>query len=215
MRKEPLSPPLVIATHNLHKLGEIREILGDCLPEIDPSKILCAAHFDLPEPVEDGVDFTQNALIKARAISQTLGVPALADDSGICVDILGGAPGIFSARWAGGHGDDGANLALLLAQLSSVPERNRGANFSCCAALVLPDGHEFTELGTVEGTLRYAPTGAEGFGYDPIFQPIGYTKTLAEISAAEKNQISHRARAFEKIAPILGREVFGIEAKTV
>lgn len=203
-------PALLIATHNRHKLVEIRKILQIYLPEINIDVILCAADFNLPEPVEDGKNFTENALIKARAIAQKMNVPALADDSGICVDILGGAPGIFSARWAGVHGDDSANLDLLLAQLADVPEKNRTANFSCCAALVLPDGKEFTEIGKVEGHIRFARAGNDGFGYDPIFQPKGWEKTLAECTVEEKNQISHRAKAFEKIAPILAREVSGI-----
>ena len=205
-------PALVIATHNRHKLAEIRQILGACLPQADVSQIQCAVDYDVPEPREDGVDFAENALIKARALSEALGVPALADDSGICVDILGGAPGIFSARWAGRHGDDIANLDLLLAQLADVPPENRGANFTCCAALVVPGRGEFTEFGQIEGTLRYARSGDGGFGYDPIFQPTGMELTLAEISAAEKNQISHRSRAFAKIAPLIGREIFGLKS---
>ncbi|MDR6938560.1 XTP/dITP diphosphohydrolase [Arcanobacterium hippocoleae] len=198
---------LVIATYNRHKLGEIQRILHAHLPSIDITQISCAADYDLPQPREDGISFMQNALLKARAITRALGIPALADDSGICVDVLGGAPGIFSARWAGAHGDDAANLDLLLAQLADVPQQYRQANFTCCAALVFPDGREFTELGTIEGTLRYERAGKDGFGYDPIFQPLGMQQTLAEISAEAKNQISHRAAAFAKIAPIIGREL--------
>lgn len=210
MGKLNTEPELIIATYNQHKLKEIREILGKFLPNLDPLKIQSAAEFRVSEPVEDGVNFAENALIKARAIAFQVGIPALADDSGICVDILGGAPGIFSARWAGKHGDDTANLDLLLAQLADVPAKNRGASFVCCAALVLPNGKEFTADGKVAGTLRGARAGTDGFGYDPIFQPIGMNQTLAEVSAVKKNQISHRARAFEKIALIVGKEVCGV-----
>ncbi|WP_034231907.1 RdgB/HAM1 family non-canonical purine NTP pyrophosphatase [Arcanobacterium sp. S3PF19] len=198
-----MNPGLVIATHNRHKLDEIRDILAARIPNFDSSALRCAADFRVPEPVEDGADFAQNALIKARALSDALGVPALADDSGLCVDILGGAPGIFSARWCGVHGDDAANLALLLAQLADVKPPLRGAHFMCTAVLAFPGRESVSCVGKLFGTLRSAPAGTGGFGYDPIFQPEGCRHTLAELSAEEKNRISHRAQAFRRMARIL------------
>ena len=192
---------IVFATRNEHKLAEVREILCSLIPGLLPENIGSAAALDLPEPVEDGVTFAENAVIKARQIVQATGLPAFADDSGMCVDVMGGAPGIFSARWAGAHGDDAANLALLLAQLSDMPRANRAAHFQCAAALVLPDGNVYVEEGAVHGYLRCEEAGCGGFGYDPIFEPDGYEQTLAEMSAQEKNAISHRRRAFEALAP--------------
>jgi len=149
------------------------------------------------------VTFAENALIKARALAAFTGLPAVADDSGLAVDVLGGSPGIFSARWAGRHGDDAANLELLVAQVADVPERHRGARFVCAAALVTPDGHEVVETGTLEGTLAFAPRGERGFGYDPILVPTGDTRTCAELTADEKNAISHRGQAFRALAPAI------------
>lgn len=203
MSSDVVRPRLVLATRNSHKLQELREILAPLMPGVDLNSIVSAAEFDLPEPVEDAVTFAGNALIKARQIAQETGIPAVADDSGLCVDVLGGAPGIFSARWSGKHGDDRANLELLLAQLADVGEANRGAHFACAAALVLPDGREWTLEGRMDGTLRFEPVGENGFGYDPIFQPEGYDVTSAQLSAEEKNAISHRGKAFEAIAPVI------------
>ncbi|MDY5585582.1 MAG: non-canonical purine NTP pyrophosphatase [Arcanobacterium sp.] len=200
-------PKLVIATNNAHKVIEICAILEREIPGFPISEVTSARDYDLPEPVEDAPDFAGNALIKARVIAETLGVPALADDSGICVDILGGAPGIFSARWAGKHGDDQANLDLLLAQLSDVPQQYRGARFTAVTALVIPGVGEWTETAFVPGTLRFARAGEGGFGYDPIFQPDGYEQTMAELDLAEKNRISHRARALTAIAPIIAANI--------
>ena len=129
-------------------------------------------------------------------------------DSGLCVDVLGGAPGIFSARWAGRHGDDKANLDLLLAQLSDIAEEHRGAHFACAAALALPDGRERVVEGRLRGVLRHAPAGTNGFGYDPILQPDGETRTCAELSPEEKNAISHRGKAFRALVPVV-RELLG------
>lgn len=196
-------PRLVLATHNEHKVTELRAILLDQsvgLP-LTAEQIVGAASFGVPEPVEDGVTFAQNALIKARALAQATGLVAIADDSGLAVDVLGGAPGIFSARWAGMHGDDTANLNLLLAQLSDIAPEHRAARFMCAAALVTPDGHEHVELGALEGTLLLEPRGAGGFGYDPILQPLGEGRSCAELSADEKNAISHRGNAFRLLAP--------------
>jgi XTP/dITP diphosphohydrolase len=200
---------LVLATHNAHKLGELRAILGGRVPGLDPADIVGAGDVGAPQPREDGVTFAENALIKARALAAHTGLPAVADDSGLCVDVLGGAPGIFSARWAGGHGDDAANLRLLLDQLSDVAPEHRAAHFACAAALVTPDGFEHVEIGEFHGTLTYEPRGTGGFGYDPILVPDGDTRTSAELSPAEKNAISHRGKAFRALAPTIVRVLAG------
>jgi XTP/dITP diphosphohydrolase len=154
------------------------------------------------------VTFAENALLKAHALAQATGLPAVADDSGLCVDVLNGAPGIFSARWSGQHGDDQANLNLLLAQLSDIADEHRGAHFACAAALALPDGTERVVEGQLRGVLRHTPTGTNGFGYDPILQPEGETRTCAELTAEEKNAISHRGKAFRALVPVV-RELLG------
>lgn len=194
------SPRLVLATHNAHKVAELRAILAD-VPGLAADQIVGAGAVGAPEPVEDGVTFAENALIKARALVAHTGITAVADDSGLAVDVLGGAPGIFSARWAGRHGDDQANLDLLLAQLADVPEEHRSAAFVCAAALVTAEGHEQVETGTLAGTLLTAPRGTGGFGYDPILRPDGQTRSCAELPPAEKNAISHRGQAFRALAP--------------
>lgn len=198
---------LVLATRNEHKVGELRGILLPLLPDLD---LVGANAFDLPEPVEDEVTFAGNALIKARQIARETGLIALADDSGICVDAMGGAPGVFSARWSGTHGDDDANLELLLHQMSDVPDRYRGAEFRCAAALVTPEGQEIVEEGVMKGSLMRERHGVNGFGYDPIFRPDGLAVSSAEITPAEKDAISHRGKAFRALAPhivrALGRE---------
>lgn len=198
---------LVLATRNEHKVGELRGILLPLLPDLD---LVGANAFDLPEPVEDEVTFAGNALIKARQIARETGLIALADDSGICVDAMGGAPGVFSARWSGRHGDDDANLELLLHQMSDVPDRYRGAEFRCAAALVTPEGQEIVEEGVMRGSLMRERHGVNGFGYDPIFRPDGLAVSSAEITPAEKDAISHRGKAFRALAPhivrALGRE---------
>jgi len=200
---------LVLATHNAHKLGELREILDGRVPGLDPADIVGAGDVGAPQPREDGVTFAENALIKARALAAHTGLPAVADDSGLCVDVLGGAPGIFSARWAGGHGDDAANLRLLLDQLSDVAPEHRAAHFACAAAFVTPDGFEQVEFGEFHGTLTYEPRGSDGFGYDPILVPDGDTRTSAELTPAEKNAISHRGKAFRALAPTIARVLGG------
>jgi XTP/dITP diphosphohydrolase len=188
---------IVLATHNAHKVEELRRILGSRLDGLE------LVGYDGPEPVEDGDTFEANALIKARAAAEFTGLPAIADDSGISVDALGGAPGIHSARYAGTR-DDGDNLRLLLTTLGG--ERNRAAQFVCAAALVIPaaDGRvavEHVELGVWSGTVAVEPAGAGGFGYDPAFIPDGHTMTAAELSADEKDAISHRALAFGQLLP--------------
>ena len=196
---------LVLASHNAHKLGELRAILvpadGSGVAGLDPASVVSATDFGVAEPVEDGLTFAANALIKARALAKATGLPAVADDSGLAVDVLGGAPGIFSARWAGKHGDDAANLDLLLAQLSDIAPEHRGAQFVCAAALVTPDGVEHVEEGYLRGTLLTAQRGTGGFGYDPILLPAGSERTTAELTPDEKNAISHRGRAFRALAP--------------
>ncbi|GAA1711667.1 RdgB/HAM1 family non-canonical purine NTP pyrophosphatase [Isoptericola hypogeus] len=210
----PAGARLVLATHNRKKLVELRAILRaqpglDALPD---DAVVTAADLGVPEPVEDGVSFVENALIKARALAAATGLPAVADDSGLSVDVLGGAPGIFSARWAGRHGDDVANLELLLTQLGDVRDEHRGAAFVCAAALVTPDGREEVCLGEMPGTLARAPRGEHGFGYDPIHVPAEQapapdgsagTRTSAELSPDEKNAISHRGKAFRTLAPAI------------
>jgi XTP/dITP diphosphohydrolase len=197
---------LVLATRNAHKVGELRAILGAAGLEVD--LVGADAFPEVPDVPETGVTFAENALLKAHALARATGLPAVADDSGLCVDVLGGAPGIFSARWAGRHGDDRANLELLLAQLSDIAEPHRGAHFACAAALALPNGEERVVEGRLRGTLRFEPAGSSGFGYDPILQPDGYVVTCAELTPDQKNAISHRGEAFRALAPVL-RELLG------
>ena len=188
---------VVLATHNAHKVREFQTILALGVSELE------IVSYDGPEPVEDGATFAENALIKARAAAAHTGLPALADDSGICVDVMGGAPGIFSARWVGRHGDDGANLRLLLDQLADVPDENRGAHFSCTIALVSSTG-EATVEGLWPGSLAREARGANGFGYDPIFLPEGEGgASAAELTPERKSAVSHRARAFAAVTPLL------------
>ncbi|HZU56809.1 MAG TPA: XTP/dITP diphosphatase [Actinocrinis sp.] len=191
-------PRVVLATRNRHKIDELHAILAATGIEVE---LLGVADFpDLPDVRETGVTFAENALLKAVDVAGRTGLPAIADDSGLCVDVLGGAPGIFSARWAGRHGDDKANLDLLLAQLADVADTHRQAHFACAAALALPGGGQVVREGRIDGTLLHAPRGTNGFGYDPIFLPDGYDRTTAEMPAEEKNAISHRTRAFQALA---------------
>lgn len=192
---------IVLATHNAHKVEEFAAIVAATRPDLE------VVGYDGPEPVEDGVTFAQNALIKARAAAAHTGLAALADDSGICVDVLGGSPAVFSAYWAGHRKDGRANLELLLDQLSDVPDPHRGAQFVSTIALVVPGGDEHVVEGVWPGRLALAASGDGGFGYDPIFIPEGQDlaaeRTVGEWSAAEKNAASHRARAFVALAPLL------------
>lgn len=167
----PAAARIVLATHNAKKVGELRAILAAAGLELPDGGLVTSGEVGAPEPVEDGVTFAENALIKARAVCAATGLPAVADDSGLAVDVLGGAPGIFSARWAGKHGDDVANLELLLGQLGDVRPEHRQAGFVCAAALVTPDGREEVRLGEMRGVLATAPRGDNGFGYDPILVP--------------------------------------------
>ena len=192
---------VVLATHNAHKVEEFQAIVAAVRPDLE------VVGYDGPEPVEDGVTFAANALIKARAAAAHTGLPALADDSGVAVDVLGGSPGVFSAYWAGHKKDSAANLDLLLDQLSDVADPHRTAQFVSVIALVHPDGREDTVEGRWPGRLATAPGGTGGFGYDPIFIPEGQTpgeeRTVGQWSAEEKNAESHRARAFRHLVPLL------------
>jgi XTP/dITP diphosphohydrolase len=180
---------LVLATHNAHKVEELRRILG---PQLGDSELI---GYEGPEPIEDGDTFAANALIKARAAFDYTGLPSIADDSGISVAALGGAPGIHSARYAGTR-DDGDNLRLLLTRMTEIDDRT--ASFTCAAAFVA-DGVEHVEVGVWPGTLLREPAGSGGFGYDPVFWPDGQLVSAAELAAEEKNAISHRAIAFAKL----------------
>jgi len=195
--------PLLLATRNVKKLAELQRILDG---ELGLGEIALLGLDDVPpydEVPETGLTFVDNALLKAREGMKHTGLPTVADDSGIAVDALNGMPGVFSARWSGRHGDDQANLDLVLAQLSDVDDDNRGARFVCAAALVLADGTEFTVLGELTGHLARAPRGTGGFGYDPIFVPDGDTRTTAEFDPDEKDAISHRGKAFRDLAAIV------------
>jgi len=191
--------PLVLATRNPAKLRELARILGEQVPLAGLD-----AFGGAPDVPETGATFEANALLKARAIAQYTGLPAVADDSGLCVDALNGMPGVLSARWAGGHGDDKANLDLVLAQIADVPDPRRGARFVCAAALV--DGaREVVVTGTVAGRLIRERRGSGGFGYDPIFLPDGFEETTAEMTPEAKDAISHRGRAFRALAEFITR----------
>jgi XTP/dITP diphosphohydrolase len=188
---------LVLATRNPGKLVELRRIL-------DGVDVVGLDDFpDAPDVPETELTFEGNALLKARAIAAHTGLPAVADDSGLCVDVLGGMPGVFSARWSGRHGDDEANLDLLLGQLSDVRPEHRSARFVCVAAVVWPSGKENAVEGRLEGRLIGERRGTGGFGYDPIFVPEGETRTTAEMSPADKDAISHRGKAFRELARLL------------
>jgi len=192
---------LVLATANPHKLVELTRILQAGRVEV---KLASLADFPgAPDVPENGATFAENALLKARAVAEFTGLPAVADDSGLSVDALNGMPGVLSARWSGRHGDDEANLRLVLAQLADVPEGRRGAQFVCAAALVLPDGRERVSEGVVRGALIREPRGQNGFGYDPIFVPESATITTAEMDSAAKDRISHRGKALRGLAPVI------------
>ena len=192
---------VVLATKNAHKLIEMRRILDEA--GLDIELIGTDVYPDLTDVAETGSTFAANALLKARSVCAETGLPAIADDSGLGVDALNGMPGIFSARWSGSHGDDLANLNLLLGQIADVPDARRGAAFHCAAAVVLPDGTERVVEGSIDGHLIREPRGSNGFGYDPIFVPVGESRTTGEMSAEEKDAISHRGRAMRALVPVL------------
>jgi XTP/dITP diphosphohydrolase len=188
---------LLLASRNPKKITELRRIMANMdvagLGDVEP----------FPDTVESGRTFEENALLKARDGARFSGMACVADDSGLAVDVLGGMPGVFSARWAGRHGDDHANLELLLGQLADVPDEYRAGGFVCAAALVLPSGEEHVVRGEIRGRIIRAPRGSGGFGYDPIFVPEGYEVTTAELSPAEKDAISHRGQAFRALAKVI------------
>jgi XTP/dITP diphosphohydrolase len=196
---------LVLATANQSKLAELARILAD--EHADVALATLAEFPGAPDVAETGATFAENALLKARAIAEFTGLPAVADDSGLCVDALNGMPGVLSARWSGRHGDDTANLNLVLAQVADVPEERRGARFTCAAALVVPGDTGHVTDGVVTGRLVREPRGSNGFGYDPIFVPDGYDVTTAEMDPADKDKISHRGRALRALAPEIRRSV--------
>lgn len=211
---------IVVATHNEGKLVEIRNILTEQLSAAAQGiELVSAGSLDLADPAETGVTFEENALLKARFVAAATGLPAIADDSGLIVDVMGNAPGILSARWSGTHGDDAANNRLLLAQIEDIPDDDRTARFRCAAALVVPvasdgDGlgefHETVALGEMPGTIVRHPHGMNGFGYDPIFMPdeqpqsaqdSGELLTSAQMTPEQKNAISHRGKALRALVP--------------
>ena len=188
---------LVLATHNQHKVVEVGAILGTKVPNLE------IVGYDGPEPKEDGTSFLENALIKARAAFEHTGLPSIADDSGIAVEILGGAPGIFSARWAGGR-DNVENRQLLLSQLGDVRDEDRAASFVCTIAMVTADG-EVSFTGIWPGRVSRQEQGEHGFGYDPVFIPQGFEITAAELEPEVKNALSHRSLALSQLASYLNQ----------
>jgi XTP/dITP diphosphohydrolase len=198
-------PRLVLATANPGKLVELHRILVADSVAVD---LVGLGEFPgAPDVRETGATFAANALLKARAIAEFTGLPAVADDSGLCIDALNGMPGVLSARWAGRHGDDQANLRLVLGQLADVPDERRGAHFACTAALVLPSGAERLAEGAMHGRIIREPRGENGFGYDPIFVPDGAELTTAQLSPVAKDQISHRGKALRALAPAIAELV--------
>jgi XTP/dITP diphosphohydrolase len=190
---------VLLATRNPGKLAELRRMLAD-----GPVEVVGLADVpEFPEAPETGATFAENALAKARDAANATGLPSVADDSGLAVEALNGMPGVLSARWSGRHGDDVANLELLLGQVADVPDERRGAAFVCAAALVVPDGPETVVHGEWPGRIVRAPRGTNGFGYDPIFVPDGEERTSAELSAQEKDAVSHRGRAMRALLPHL------------
>jgi XTP/dITP diphosphohydrolase len=189
----------VLATRNAHKATELKRILEEL--DLDCELLTVADFPGAPEVEETETTFEGNALLKARALAKFTGLAAIADDSGICVDALDGSPGVLSARWSGATENvDQANLDLVLQQIKDVQSEGRGAKFVCAAVAVFPDGKELVATGEMFGSLLNAPTGENGFGYDPIFVPTGFTKTTAQMTASEKDAISHRGKALNQLA---------------
>jgi len=186
---------LLVATNNRGKREEIQALLADL-----PIEIVGGDHVAWPPAVETGETYAENALLKARAAVSATGLAALADDSGLEVDVLGGEPGVRSARFAGPAADDAANNELLLARLAGVPAAARTARFVCTMALVLPDGRAIVTRGSVEGVILAAARGSGGFGYDPLFYYAPFAATFGEAAAAAKNEVSHRSRALRAMA---------------
>ena len=203
---------IVLATRNEHKVHELRQILAAVCRDLDLEIVSAAAFPDVPDVAETEVTFAGNARVKAVTLAAATGLPALADDSGLAVDVLGGCPGVFSARWSGSQAGadasreerDRANLALLLEQVADVPDAHRGAAFVCAAVLAVPGAEPVVREGRVTGRLGRMPRGANGFGYDPVFVPdTDPARTLAEFTDAEKNEISHRGTAFRAMESVV------------
>jgi XTP/dITP diphosphohydrolase len=192
---------VVLATGNRGKLAELRRLLAAHAPQVEVLGLDDVAPYE-PGP-ETGATFADNARAKAVEAVRHTGLPAVADDSGLVVDALNGMPGVLSARWAGRHGDDRANLELVLGQLADVPDERRGAAFVCAAAWALPDGRSDVLHGQVRGRLLRAPRGEGGFGYDPLFVPDGLDRTTAELAPEDKDRISHRGQALRLLVPRL------------
>ena len=204
-----VSSRVVLATRNEAKLAELRRIMATAAPEVQVLGLSDAPGY--PEPAETERTFAGNALLKARACLAATGLPALADDSGLEVDVLNGMPGVRSARWAGPQADDTENNLLLLRQLADVPAERRTARFVCAMAAVLPNGTEHVRLGVMSGRLVETPVGENGFGYDPLFVADGQTRTNAELDPVAKDAISHRGQAVRAIVPVLVAELRRLE----
>ena len=192
---------LLLATRNGGKLAELQRLLAAAVPGVEVVGL--GNVDDYPEAPETGATFSENALLKAREAVRYTGLPSVADDSGLAVDALNGMPGILSARWAGRHGEDEANTALLLGQLADVPDERRGAAFVCAAAFVARDGTEVVLEREWRGRVTREKRGTNGFGYDPVFVPDGLDVTSAELTPEEKDARSHRGQAFEALVPLI------------
>ncbi|MFP5416793.1 MAG: RdgB/HAM1 family non-canonical purine NTP pyrophosphatase [Actinomycetes bacterium] len=198
---------VVLATHNAKKLTELRRIVAASGLDV---AVFGLDHFpSYPEPAETEATFEGNALIKARAAASATGLPALADDSGLEVDVLNRMPGVRTARWAGAKASDEANRRLLLAQIDDVPDAHRAARFVCAMALALPDGREHVLRETLEGRIAHEERGSNGFGYDPIFVAQGQSVTNAQLTPAEKDAISHRGKAVRSMVDHIRRLAMG------
>jgi XTP/dITP diphosphohydrolase len=202
-----VSARLLLATGNKKKLVELQRILDNALGMSQIELVGLGDFPGYPDVPETGLTFGENALIKAREGAKRTGLPTVADDSGLAVNALNGMPGVFSARWSGGHGDDAANLDLVLAQIGDVDDEHRGAAFVCAAALVLPNGREHLVEGRQTGRLLRSRRGEGGFGYDPIFVGDGQDRTNAELSPVEKDAISHRGKAFRELSKVISKEL--------
>ena len=200
---------VVLATRNAQKLAELQRMVAAEAPEVEVLGVADVA--DYPEPAETERTFEGNALLKARACVAATGLPALADDSGLAVDVLNQMPGVRSARWAGPGASDQENNALLLRQLADVPAAERTARFVCAMALVLPDGIEHVRIGEMRGRIGVSPAGHNGFGYDPLFVADGYAMTNGELEPSAKDAISHRGRAVRAMLPVLLTELRRVE----
>jgi XTP/dITP diphosphohydrolase len=196
-----MSDRLLLATRNPGKLAELQRLLESAVPGVAVVGLRDVP--DYPEAPETGATFAENALLKAREAVRYTGLPAVADDSGLTVDALNGMPGVLSARWSGRHGDDPANTALLLGQLADVPDERRGAAFVCAAAVVTPEGAERVLERSWRGQVVREGRGSNGFGYDPVFLPDGLERTAAELTATQKDALSHRGQAFAALVPLV------------